>query len=440
MYDVFISYRRDGGYAMARLLYEHLKASGLNPFFDLEELRSGPFNTKLYESIEQSRDFVLVLPPNSLDRCAHEDDWLRLEIEHAIAKKMNIVPVFMVGFHWPEQLPESLQKLPSYNGVIMSRDYFEASIAKLLSMLISGKSGPAAQAESSRNVERLENTYFTFDDKKELRRLKIQQRLLKSFDSEVYDKLEARFDSLRVLDLGSNNGDLVMDRLGSSAKLEKLIGLEYDMGAVESGNKTYGQEGKIAFFQANVEDADLASRLEEAMAASGVESFNVIHISMLLLHLKSPFRLLRTVRSYLEKGGIIVIRDIDDGFNVAYPDEDGAFARVVDICHKNETAGYRYSGRQVYTLLKRAGYRDVTLEKLGMSTAEMDYEEREALFDTYFSFILEDLVIMCERYPNDQRIRDDYEWMRDIYEKLEERFQDNTLFFTLGFILFTATK
>ncbi len=31
MYDVFISYRRDGGFEMARLLYEHLKSAGLNP-------------------------------------------------------------------------------------------------------------------------------------------------------------------------------------------------------------------------------------------------------------------------------------------------------------------------------------------------------------------------------------------------------------------------
>lgn len=40
MYDVFISYRRDGGFEMARLLYDHLKGIGLNPFFDLEKLCS----------------------------------------------------------------------------------------------------------------------------------------------------------------------------------------------------------------------------------------------------------------------------------------------------------------------------------------------------------------------------------------------------------------
>ena len=74
MYDVFISYRRDGGFEMARLLYEHLKSAGLNPFFDLEELRSGQFNVKLYSAIDDSANFLLVLPPQSLDRCRNDDD------------------------------------------------------------------------------------------------------------------------------------------------------------------------------------------------------------------------------------------------------------------------------------------------------------------------------------------------------------------------------
>ena len=57
--DIFISYRRDGGYAMARLLYECFRNVGLSVFLDLEELRSGQFNTKLYEAIDCCENFVL---------------------------------------------------------------------------------------------------------------------------------------------------------------------------------------------------------------------------------------------------------------------------------------------------------------------------------------------------------------------------------------------
>ena len=100
--DVFISYRRDGGYALARLLYECLHKENISAFLDLEELRSGPFNEKLYSAIESSENFVLVLPQNALDRCSSENDWLRLEIEHAIKHKKNII---FIAFIMREKRP-----------------------------------------------------------------------------------------------------------------------------------------------------------------------------------------------------------------------------------------------------------------------------------------------------------------------------------------------
>ena len=133
--DIFISYRREGGYAMARLLYECLKNNGLSVFLDLEELKSGQFNEKLYQEIDKCNNFLLVLPPNSLERCKSENDWIRLEIEHALKQKKNIIPIMMVGFEFPDNLPPSLQVLPYFNGVKASREYFEATIKKILSML-----------------------------------------------------------------------------------------------------------------------------------------------------------------------------------------------------------------------------------------------------------------------------------------------------------------
>ena len=70
----------------------------------------------------------------------------------------------------------------------------------------------------------------------------------------------------------------------------------------------------------------------------------------------------------------------------------------------------------------------------------MDYDERSALFDTYFSFILEDLKIMVERYPDDKRVRDDYNWYCENYERMEELFQDDAFFFNLGFVMYIAKK
>lgn len=440
MYDAFISYRRDGGFEMARLIYEHLRSSGINVFFDLEELSYGKFNIKLYSAIEESENFILVLPPKALDRCVNEDDWLRLEIEHAMSKKKNIVPLMMNGFSWPDNLPENMRELPHFNAVSMSREYFDASIEKLVSMLRGLGSLQEGNIRWAPTTERTENTYFSFEDNKEKRRLKIQQNLMKDFDAEVYGKVAATYEHLVVLDVGSNNGDLIMDRLGNAPNLQQVIGLEYDRRTVEAANNTYGATGKAKFFDVNAEDTDFCEKVRSIMDEKGIKSFNVINISMLLLHLKAPYKLLKNLRQFLSADGTMIIKDIDDGLNLAYPDENNEFSRVISICERNETSGYRKSGRQIYTLLKRAGYKRIKIEKVGISTASMDYEQREALFETYFSFVLDDLKIMRDRYPADKRIAADYEWYSSNYDDLEEKFQDDNMFFSLGFMLFTAHK
>ena len=440
MYQIFISYRRDGGYETARLVYEHLKDHGLNPFFDLEELRSGPFNVRLYKTIEEAENFVIVLSPNCLDRCAEEDDWLRKEIEHAILHGKNIIPFMMPGFTWPSDMPPNISNLPTHNGLQLSREYFEASITKLLTMLKGIDGASSIFNESVNFSDRIENKYFTLDDTKEVKRLKVQQELMRKFDSEEYEKLVSDKEGLKILDLGSNNGDYVYDRIISKTKNCKLVGLEYDSKAVASANEKYGKANDIEFFEVNVEGEELTEVLDLAMQKLDIDGFDLVNISMLILHLKSPYHLLKIVRKYLKKDGVMIIKDIDDGFNIAYPDDNGDFKRIVDICNANETAGYRHSGRQIFTLLKRLGYKDITLVKNGLSTVGMDYDEKEAFFDVYFSFILEDLILMREKYPNDKRIQIDYEWYKDNYERFEEKFHEDSFFFNLGFMLFTAKR
>ncbi len=438
MYDVFLSYRRDGGFETARLIYEHFRTLGLSVFFDLEELKSGKFNVKIYNAIDESENFLLILPPHSLDRCVAEDDWVRLETEYAISKGKNIVPLMLNGFEFPASLPPSLENLRVYNGVHLSREYFDASITRILTML-NGVAPENGAAKKIFKEGREENYYFNLYSEKEARRLKVQQKLIKDFDSDCYAEIEKKFGELRVLDVGSNDGGLIMDRLGKSEKLKVMTGLELNAETVKSANAKYGGKG-VKFYEINIEDDSFCDNLEKIAQEEGVESYNVINLSMILLHVKAPYKILKTLRKFLSPDGVIVIKDIDDGFNVAYPDENGDFARVVEICARNETSGYRKSGRQIYTLLRRAGYGNVKLEKLGLSTVGMDFEKREAFFETYFSFVLEDCKIMAERYPTDKRIQNDYNWLKKTYDDLEEKFQEENLFFVLGFILYTASK
>ena len=136
-YDVFISYRRDGGDTLSQLIYDRLTHRGYRVFLDIESLNAGKFNEKLLEVIEECKDMIIVLPPKGMDRCQNKGDWVFRELEHGIKHKKNIVPVLMKGFEWPDNIPEEIADIQNYNGIIDNKDYFDAVIDKLTTLLIS---------------------------------------------------------------------------------------------------------------------------------------------------------------------------------------------------------------------------------------------------------------------------------------------------------------
>lgn len=143
-FDIFISYRREGGLELADSIYQRLINAGYSAFLDLEQLNSGKFNTKLIGVIEQCQDFILVLPPDALDRCADEDDWVRQEVECALKNKKNIIPIMLRGFEWPsvDALPESLRDLPNYNGISASdHNVFVENVERLKRNFLKSKPG-----------------------------------------------------------------------------------------------------------------------------------------------------------------------------------------------------------------------------------------------------------------------------------------------------------
>jgi len=131
-YDIFLSYRRDGGETMAILLYDRLVAKGYNVFLDIESLNSGSFNKKLLSVIEGCTDVVVICSENSLDRCANEGDWVRMEIAHAFKNGKNVVPLMLRGFDWPKVLPDDINALSIQNGVRANNiEFFDAAVDRL---------------------------------------------------------------------------------------------------------------------------------------------------------------------------------------------------------------------------------------------------------------------------------------------------------------------
>lgn len=131
-YDVFISYRREGGDAQALFIREKLLQKGLRVFLDVADLRKGYFDQILLEYIADAPNFIVILSPRSLDRCEEPGDYLRQEIEQAVKTNRNIIPVMMTGFSFPRQLPDEIKTLPRHQGVEYSHAYFEAMIGRIV--------------------------------------------------------------------------------------------------------------------------------------------------------------------------------------------------------------------------------------------------------------------------------------------------------------------
>lgn len=134
-YQIFVSYRRDGGEALACLISERLKQCGFETFYDVESLRSGKFNEEIFRVIDVCTDVIVVLPQNGLDRCQNAEDWVRKEIAYAIKSNKNIIPIMMRNFEFPDELPDDINDIRNFNGISANMEYFDAAFAKLVSMI-----------------------------------------------------------------------------------------------------------------------------------------------------------------------------------------------------------------------------------------------------------------------------------------------------------------
>ncbi len=92
-YDIFISYRREGGEKTARLVQLILEDYGYKVFLDYDSCNASSWEKKIKSGIEESEVFLFILSKGALDRCRNEGDWVRKEVEYAYELKKNIVPI-----------------------------------------------------------------------------------------------------------------------------------------------------------------------------------------------------------------------------------------------------------------------------------------------------------------------------------------------------------
>jgi tetratricopeptide (TPR) repeat protein len=123
--SVFLSYRRGVSADLARWLRDNLHQLGVDVFFDVESINAGRFANIIEREI-QSRDyFVVLLTPETL-----ESEWVRKEIQIALAARKNIVPITIHGFTF-SNLPPEIGELAQYSGIPHQYEYADYTIERI---------------------------------------------------------------------------------------------------------------------------------------------------------------------------------------------------------------------------------------------------------------------------------------------------------------------
>jgi hypothetical protein len=153
---IFINYRRDdsASHALAVAGYLENKFGKSNIFIDIDRLRAGlKFRTVLEDKLGQCKVMLAIIGPNWVNahdkeigrhrstrpvasasrRLDDPEDWVRIEIERALARNIPVIPVLVAGATLPSKsdLPPSLQPLIEHQCATVTTNSFRHEMAGL---------------------------------------------------------------------------------------------------------------------------------------------------------------------------------------------------------------------------------------------------------------------------------------------------------------------
>src|SRR2546427_731021 len=138
---IFISYRRDDTAGHAGHLYSDLVAVfGIDSvFMDTETIEPGAdFTERLRHEIESGDVVIALIGKRWLGkRLRDPGDFVRLEIQSALDRKLRVIPVLVQGARMPSiaQLPESIAELSHRNALEISDTRWNHDVERLVAAL-----------------------------------------------------------------------------------------------------------------------------------------------------------------------------------------------------------------------------------------------------------------------------------------------------------------
>ena len=160
--NIFINYRRGDDPGFAQALFGRLEQAFAADqlFMDIDDIAPGlDFVDVMNQQVSKcdvlisviGRGWLAAMDETGGRRLDDPQDFVRLEIESALAQKKRVIPVLVNDAKMPKltELPESLRPFARCNAVKLSHERFRADVAALIQAL----EGVLAEADAARRAE-----------------------------------------------------------------------------------------------------------------------------------------------------------------------------------------------------------------------------------------------------------------------------------------------
>lgn len=434
--DVFISYEHESK-SIADNICAFLESKGVRCWYAPRDV-VGPYADAIVRAIDECKVFVLILNHNSSES-PHVLNEVEMAYQRIMKGELSIVPFKVDEGTLSKAMEYYVKRLHWIDAVSAT---LEQAIAQLYKQLVPilgltpDKDVFAAEDKNKdTNIKRKSVKYYSDDDYVEIKRLAVEEELMYFYEKDYYDALLRGKTDVNALDFYVLRPQATVRRL-KRPEVSKLLCLSYNAGIVKEGNDLYGNDDSVKFFKCDNDEQDIEEVLENAMRDMNIKGFDFVNLTMAIMDMKNPFKTLKKIKKFLNPGAVMYIRDVDDGVVFAYPDEKGLFAQYKEYYKLDGLSGSRYSARQIFSVVKKIGARDVHLVKCGVNCSCMDYTRKRMLFDAWFTFVPNDFKRIAREQPENEVAQEALKWIDEHFDDLEEAFFDDDFIFNSGYMFY----
>lgn len=451
--DLFISYRRKTGGDLATLINEKFTQKGIETFFDRENIHNVDFWEKIKRSIDKSPNFLMILTPGYFAKRNNEEDYVRKEVLYAIQKNKNLLAIGTKDYDhneidWEKEVDE-IKSLKTFDYKLWpsdgNKEMLDTFINSYIKRMVTYNGSKFSLDKEIKN----NSWYSTHEmDDEDMLWIKTDHLVCRELDWELLrkaistenlfgDRKDLNLLCYKAYDIDTYKKKYSLNEIGQDKVIKNIYGVTYKS-LVEDANSVFGEKH---FISDEFDTENYVPYVKKLLLDNNLEGFDIIDLTLIIKDLPDPEKVVRELVQYLHPdGGIIYIRELDDDYIDAYPDDKNYIPKLKEILELDDGAGNRHTGKKIYTFLKRAGAEKVYISDKIISTANHNPQFQLKIFQTYFSYLLPELRELTKD-TNENRDDSKYdkyveaeEWLRRNYTKIESLFCSPEFYFRSGYV------